>query len=164
LDEPSTGLDPASRRQLWGVIANAKKGKSIILTTHSMEEAELLGDRVGIMAGGLFQCIGISTNLKKQYGSGYTCSITTSDRSDETNKLVLKAIQAKYPSARLRNIQLGGTSNFEIAKSEIVISDVFEFFSGLKAELGIVDWMISDCTLEEVFMHLAEKANAKTDE
>jgi ABC-type nitrate/sulfonate/bicarbonate transport system ATPase subunit len=47
LDEPSTGLDPASRRQLWGTIAEAKHGKAVVLTTHSMEEAEVLCDRLG---------------------------------------------------------------------------------------------------------------------
>merc|ERR1712036_63230 len=57
-DEPSTGLDPASRRQLWDVISKAKGDKSIILTTHSMEEADVLCDRVGIMANGELQCIG----------------------------------------------------------------------------------------------------------
>ena len=47
MDEPSTGLDPASRRQLWGTIADAKRGKAVVLTTHSMEEAETLCDRLG---------------------------------------------------------------------------------------------------------------------
>lgn len=49
LDEPSTGLDPASRRQLWGTIAEAKRGKAVVLTTHSMEEAEILCDRLGAL-------------------------------------------------------------------------------------------------------------------
>ena len=72
LDEPSTGLDPASRRQLWDVISKAKGNKSIVLTTHSMEEAEVLCDRVGIMALGQLQCIGKSQELKRRYGKGYT--------------------------------------------------------------------------------------------
>ena len=52
LDEPSTGLDPESRRQLWHAVLAAKKSKSIILTTHALEEAEALCDRVGIMTRG----------------------------------------------------------------------------------------------------------------
>ena len=47
LDEPSTGLDPAARRQLWSTISEAKRGKAVVLTTHSMEEAEMLCDRLG---------------------------------------------------------------------------------------------------------------------
>lgn len=58
LDEPSTGLDPSSRRLLWDVIKKAKKRTAIVLTTHSMEEAEALCDRLGIFVGGKLQCIG----------------------------------------------------------------------------------------------------------
>ena len=72
LDEPSTGLDPASKHRLWSVVQEAKKGKSIILTTHSMEEAEVLCDRIGIMADGFLQCIGTSSEMKLRFGDGYT--------------------------------------------------------------------------------------------
>ncbi|XP_020879673.1 ABC transporter A family member 4 isoform X1 [Arabidopsis lyrata subsp. lyrata] len=58
MDEPSTGLDPASRRSLWTAIKSAKKNTAIILTTHSMEEAEFLCDRLGIFVDGMLQCIG----------------------------------------------------------------------------------------------------------
>jgi ABC-type multidrug transport system ATPase subunit len=58
LDEPSTGLDPSSRRLLWDVIKNARKDKAVVLTTHSMEEAEALCDRLGIFVGGRLQCVG----------------------------------------------------------------------------------------------------------
>ncbi|MED6166072.1 Phospholipid-transporting ATPase abca7 [Stylosanthes scabra] len=58
IDEPSTELDPASRKRLWDVIKTAKKDRPIILTTHSMEEAEALCDRLGIFVDGSLQCIG----------------------------------------------------------------------------------------------------------
>ena len=58
LDEPSTGLDPASRRNLWDVIKQGKQGRAIILTTHSMEEAEVLCDRLGIFVDGALKVIG----------------------------------------------------------------------------------------------------------
>jgi ABC-type multidrug transport system ATPase subunit len=58
MDEPSTGLDPASRNNLWNVVKEAKKNRAIILTTHSMEEAEVLCDRLGIFVDGGFQCLG----------------------------------------------------------------------------------------------------------
>lgn len=50
LDEPTTGMDPSSRRATWDIIEAAKKGRAIVLTTHSMEEADILGDRIAIMA------------------------------------------------------------------------------------------------------------------
>ena len=50
LDEPTTGMDPISRRATWDIIEAAKPGRAIVLTTHSMEEADILGDRIAIMA------------------------------------------------------------------------------------------------------------------
>ena len=64
MDEPSTGLDPASRRKLWEIISEGKKGRCIVLTTHSMEEADVLCDRIGIMAHGLMQCIGTAARTQ----------------------------------------------------------------------------------------------------
>ncbi len=53
-----TGLDPSSRRLLWDVIRDAKRTAAVVLTTHSMEEAEALCDRIGIFVGGKLSCIG----------------------------------------------------------------------------------------------------------
>lgn len=64
LDEPTTGMDPVSRRHVWDIIEEAKKGRAVILTTHSMEEADILGDRIGIMARGRLRCLGSSIRLK----------------------------------------------------------------------------------------------------
>jgi ATP-binding cassette, subfamily A (ABC1), member 3 len=61
LDEPSTGMDPVARRFMWDVIsrvATQKKQSSIVLTTHSMEEAEALCTRMGIMVNGELKCLG----------------------------------------------------------------------------------------------------------
>ena len=75
LDEPTTGMDPVNRRGVWDVIEQAKKGRIIVLTTHAMEEAETLGDRIGIMSRGRLLCLGSSLHLKSQYGSGYTVDV-----------------------------------------------------------------------------------------
>ena len=50
LDEPTSGMDPYSRRSTWQMLKNAREGRIMILTTHFMDEADLLGDRIGIMA------------------------------------------------------------------------------------------------------------------
>jgi ATP-binding cassette subfamily A (ABC1) protein 3 len=72
LDEPSSGMDTSSRRRLWEMLKDSKSGKIIILTTHYMDEADILGDRVGIMNEGELTCIGTPLYLKNKYGSGYT--------------------------------------------------------------------------------------------
>ena len=74
LDEPSTGMDPAARRYMWDIISDivTKREKCcLILTTHSMEEAEALCTRVGIMVGGVIRCIGSTQHLRSHYGKGY---------------------------------------------------------------------------------------------
>ncbi|KAL3528346.1 hypothetical protein ACH5RR_007668 [Cinchona calisaya] len=76
LDEPTTGMDPITRRRAWNVIETAKQGRSIILTTHSMEEADILSDRIGIMAKGRLRCIGTPTVLKSRFGAGYVAKVT----------------------------------------------------------------------------------------
>lgn len=77
-DEPSSGLDPIARRYLWQAINQSIRhvGSSIILTTHSMHEAESLSTRLGILVKGRFACIGSPTALKKKYGEGYTVNVT----------------------------------------------------------------------------------------
>ena len=86
LDEPTTGMDPISRREVWNLINSAKDhvrypGRAVILTTHSMEEAEILGDRVSIIARGVMRCIGTSIRLKQRFGTGFTVTVapTTED-------------------------------------------------------------------------------------
>ncbi|KAG8475744.1 hypothetical protein CXB51_032542 [Gossypium anomalum] len=83
MDEPSTGLDPASRNCLWSVVKQAKRDRAIILTTHSMEEAEVLCDRLGIFVDGALQCIGNAKELKGRYGGSYIFTITTSSNNEE---------------------------------------------------------------------------------
>ncbi|CAD7090834.1 unnamed protein product [Hermetia illucens] len=58
-------MDPAARRSLWDLILAEKKGRTILLTTHFMDEADVLGDRIAIMSGGKLQCSGTPFFLKK---------------------------------------------------------------------------------------------------
>ncbi|KAH9491700.1 ATP-binding cassette sub- A member 1 [Bulinus truncatus] len=73
LDEPTTGMDPGARRFLWNCINNiVKSGRSVVLTSHSMEECEALCSRLAIMVNGTFQCLGSVQHLKNRFGNGYT--------------------------------------------------------------------------------------------
>ena len=58
LDEPTSGMDASARRSTWDLLQTEKVGRTILLTTHFMEEADLLGDRIAIMASGQIQCCG----------------------------------------------------------------------------------------------------------
>jgi ABC-2 type transport system ATP-binding protein len=73
LDEPTTGLDPKARREVWEVVKGLRaKGKTVILTTHYMEEAEVLSDRVAIMNSGKFIALGSPKEIIDKYGTGTT--------------------------------------------------------------------------------------------
>ncbi|CAG5929271.1 unnamed protein product, partial [Menidia menidia] len=71
LDEPTAGVDPYARRGIWDLLLKYKQGRTIILSTHHMDEADILGDRIAIIAHGKMRCCGSSLFLKKCFGSGY---------------------------------------------------------------------------------------------
>lgn len=75
LDEPSTGMDPEARRFMWDVISASTKGRTIVLTSHSMEECEALCNRIGIMVGGSFSCLGSLQHLKNRFSEGYSIDL-----------------------------------------------------------------------------------------
>jgi ATP-binding cassette subfamily A (ABC1) protein 3 len=75
LDEPTSGMDTSARRYVWTLLKNLKQDRIIILTTHFMDEADYLGDRIGIMSAGKLVCCGSPGWLKNRYGEGYTLTI-----------------------------------------------------------------------------------------
>ncbi|KAK3121636.1 hypothetical protein QOZ80_8BG0657760 [Eleusine coracana subsp. coracana] len=156
MDEPSTGLDPASRNNLWSVVKEAKKNRAIILTTHSMEEAEVLCDRLGIFVDGGFQCLGNPKELKARYGGTYIFTMTTSSEHEQE---VEQLVHHLSPSAS-RIYHISGTQKFELPKQEVKIADVFHAVESAKSRFNIYAWGLVDTTLEDVFIKVAKGAQA----
>lgn len=78
LDEPSAGMDPVARRFMWSVVQNIaerRKKSVVILTTHSMEEAEALCSRIAIQVDGRFRCLGSAQQIKTRYGQGLELNV-----------------------------------------------------------------------------------------
>lgn len=71
LDEPTSGMDTSARRYIWEMLKNYKNDRIILLTTHFMDEADYLGDRIAIMAKGKLVTCGSNVFLKNKYGVGY---------------------------------------------------------------------------------------------
>ena len=71
LDEPTSGMDPYSRRAAWEALQNLRSGRVTLLVSHAMDEADILGDRVIIMANGSVRCAGSPMFLKQRFGVGY---------------------------------------------------------------------------------------------
>ena len=86
MDEPTTGMDPLNRRHVWSFIEKFKKNRVIVLTTHSMEEADVLGDQVAVMALGRLLAIGPPIRLKSKYGAGYRVSLVCNEKDVEAVK------------------------------------------------------------------------------
>lgn len=101
LDEPTSGVDPVSRRSLNRMIKKMKMA-SVLLTTHRMDEAEQLCDKIAIMINGRFVVFGSPNYLKTQYGHGYTISIKqTGAAFNDPNTNVLNLMQQALPEALL---------------------------------------------------------------
>lgn len=79
LDEPTSGMDPTARRAIWDMLKKYKEDRIIILTTHYMDEADVLGDRIAIMSQGKIKCCGSSLFLKNKFGVGYLLEIRKLD-------------------------------------------------------------------------------------
>jgi len=93
LDEPSTGMDPEARRFMWSVIHKiSTKGKkaSVIMTTHSMEEAETLCKRMAIMVNGEFVCMGKAGEIKEKYGYGFEIEVRIKPLSEKNFEKILE--------------------------------------------------------------------------
>jgi ABC-2 type transport system ATP-binding protein len=100
LDEPTTGLDPNARRAIWEVIRGLKaKGKTIILTTHYLDEAQQLADRVAIMNHGKIVAMGTSEEIINQHGSGERLEIHGSEKLADYIKANTE-LQVDYNKAR----------------------------------------------------------------
>lgn len=154
LDEPGTGLDPASKDMLWGVVEKAKQDRAIILTTHSMEEAERLCDRIGIFVDGNLQCIGSPDELKARYGGTYIFTMTTSPE----NEMEVEALARGISANAKRVYSINGTQKFELPKEEVRFSEVFRAVTDARKRFDIQAWEISETTLEDVFLKVASEA------
>ena len=100
LDEPSTGVDPVARRNLWKIIQRIQAaGQSVILTSHSMEECEALCDRLAIMVNGQFQCFGSVPHLKNKFALGFTilAKLTVTGDVSFVVDITIKSIKVEAP-------------------------------------------------------------------
>ncbi|XP_023213548.1 ATP-binding cassette sub-family A member 3-like, partial [Centruroides sculpturatus] len=106
LDQPTTGIDPKSRRKIWKILITIKNllGKSLLITSHNMNECEVLCDRVAIMTKGKFHCLGTIQDLRNKFGQGYTL-VVKMKQTDEENQIteLKKFIETAFPTIVLKD-------------------------------------------------------------
>lgn len=150
-------MDPTSRRQIWQLLEKKKAGRVIVLSTHFMDEADFLGDRIIVMANGHLQVAGSSLFLKSKFGIGYHLSITKEAGSQD--EVLVQTVKKLIPEAYLEesthtsliiNLPRGSANKFD---------QILDELSNRKGELNISSSGIASTTLEEVFVNLASSAD-----
>lgn len=162
LDEPSAGLDPVSRRNLWSVILRTMSNRAVILTTHSMDEAEALCKRIGIMVKGQLRALGTKQHLKNKFGSGFelTVKLHVHDLERQMEEMT-NFVQQSFPSAALL-AENGGLLTYQIPRTEMRMGLAFSVMETNKERLQVEDYTIAQPTLEQVFIRTVNKyADAK---
>lgn len=150
LDEPSSGLDPESRRDLWNILLSIRKERTILLTTHSMEEADVLGDKILIMDHGKIICEGTTFQLKKRFGSGYSLKILMKEnfKFNETMQIIQTfipnaSVKSRIPPTLSIALPYEKVESFSLALSELERN---------MNQLGIESLSMANTTMEEVFI------------
>jgi ATP-binding cassette subfamily A (ABC1) protein 3 len=100
LDEPTSGMDTSARRYIWEMLKNYKNSRIVVLTTHFMDEADFLGDRIGIMGEGKLICCGSSVFLKNKFGVGYNLTLVKEDTNVDSTP-ILNLVHAAIPESIL---------------------------------------------------------------
>uniref|UniRef100_A0A8C6Y841 ATP-binding cassette sub-family A member 2 n=1 Tax=Naja naja TaxID=35670 RepID=A0A8C6Y841_NAJNA len=151
LDEPTTGMDPKARRFLWNLILDIiKTGRSVVLTSHSMEECEALCTRLAIMVNGRLKCLGSIQHLKNRFGDGYMITVRT--KSSLNVKEVAQFFSRNFPEAVLKE-RHHTKVQYQLKSEHISLAQVFSKMEQVVDVLGIEDYSVSQTTLDNVRGH-----------
>ncbi|CAL8069179.1 unnamed protein product [Calicophoron daubneyi] len=162
LDEPTSGMDPGAKRFLWDQITGVvRSGKSVVLTSHSMEECEALCHRLGIMVNGQFRCMGSVQQLKNRFGNGYTVDVCL--RNVETDGPNVRLfIENRFAGVIVRNTE---TKCHEYQfPPEIRLSEVFDTFNELRSSSAIEHYSVKQTTLDQVFINFTRSQTEQIEE
>ncbi|XP_058536334.1 phospholipid-transporting ATPase ABCA3 [Ochotona princeps] len=161
LDEPTSGMDAISRRAVWDLLQQQKTDRTILLTTHFMDEADLLGDRIAIMAKGELQCCGSPLFLKQKYGAGYHMTLVKEPHCNPAS--VMQLVYQHIPNATLQS-NAGAELSFVLPKeSTHRFESLFGKLEKRQKELGIASFGASVTTMEEVFLRVGKLVDSSMD-
>ena len=181
LDEPSSGMDITSRRNLWDILKRQTEQKIIILTTHYMEEASVLGKRIGIINAGKMKCIGTPLFLIERYGKFMNLDITKEEGADNDNIInfikkrannieyeilseeILFRIPKKSEKSKNSNDNVDDLIDNDSNKvnDSLDLTKFFEDLDNNLQNLGIKSYSASMPTLEDVFLNVAAEDSKK---
>uniref|UniRef100_A0A8C0YNQ4 ABC transporter domain-containing protein n=1 Tax=Cyprinus carpio carpio TaxID=630221 RepID=A0A8C0YNQ4_CYPCA len=168
LDEPSTGMDPKSKQRMWRAIRAAFKNKQrgALFTTHYMEEAEAVCDRVAIMVSGQLRCIGSIQHLKGKFGRGYSLEINLREELTGLQEVALlhKEILKIFPHAA-RQDSFATLMVYKIPMEDVKsLAKSFAQLESAKQNFNFEEYNFSQSTLEQVFMEFAKEQENEEEE
>ena len=154
LDEPTTGLDPRSRRDVWNLVSSMKsEGITVLLTTQYLEEADILSDSIVILNAGQVVASGTADELKRQTGSSY-CEMTPVNADD------LPRIATALSDFESVEVDTDATSVAVPAPGGVAtLTEVFRRMDEIGVEL--LDISLRRPSLDEVFLHLTTPVSSK---
>ena len=160
LDEPSAAVDAAAKRHLWKVIKGRQEHQTVVMTTHSMEEAEACSDRLTVQVAGILRCLGSPLHLKTTYGSGYQLELTL-DAEETGERASLSA--GKNEQANLDKLVMGISEYSRLVETHgraflyqlpagVSLGTVFSTVHEQAEALRIADYTITQPSMEQVFL------------
>ncbi|KAJ9468844.1 ABC transporter ced-7 [Diplonema papillatum] len=153
LDEPTAGMDPVARRGMWNALKEIGSDRSVILTTHHLEEVEALAHRVAIMVAGRVECIGSLPHLKEKFGGGYEVEIKAANTDS-----IAKVIAFMRQRFRCEIVEEAGERiTFRLEKGACKLSEIFGAVEAERSQSTIVDYSISQTSLDQVFMSICRR-------
>ena len=170
LDEPTSNVDPQARRAIWDLLIKYKDNHTILMSTHFMDEAQMLGDRIAMISGGVLRCVGTPIYLLNRLGAGY--HLTLYRQNNPTSTSFSTAMRQSNKQEIIDFVQrfIGAASVQKFTHTEIEIILPREFvetsnFENLLTELsknlsrfGLSSFGLRDTSLEEVFFKICESA------
>lgn len=149
-------MDPVTRRTIWQTLQQRKHDRVTLLTTHYMDEADVLGERVGVMHTGSLKCLGSPLFLKNRYGAGYDLALTRNDASCD-DSVVLAFVQRHVSDATLKHTQGGSDMHIQLPfGNEGAFPDLFTDLDASLAQLRVKGYGVAVTTLEQVFLRITE--------
>ena len=159
LDEPSSALDANAKRTLWKCLQTSAKGRAIVLTTHSMEEADALADRIGIVSSRMLAS-GHREDLKRRAGNQFHIHLVSSS-APRTTPAELQAmrdwITSEFEDAEIGRETQGGQIRFQVPAQGRSLVGLIRVMEGVKGDLGVEYYSVGQATLDEVFENIIKR-------
>uniref|UniRef100_A0A7I5E7E1 ABC transporter domain-containing protein n=1 Tax=Haemonchus contortus TaxID=6289 RepID=A0A7I5E7E1_HAECO len=163
LDEPTAGIDPFARRAIWDLILKYKEGHTIIIATHYMEEADILGDRIAILSEGTLRAMDTPIGLKKEFGNGYRLTVKLKSKKCDTLDEFLLWLKGYGDKVVVLDCYRGqaelGLPDWSNSQVVAMLANIEKCCNSI--DFPIQTYSINDSTLEEVFLKLVGRSSSK---